>query len=79
MGHIVLRNNSAGQDEQLQEGVNGYAIDHTDIKQFASVIECILNKESLSDAQLYKMGYNSQAIIKTYGSNTYLEQLEQKI
>jgi glycosyltransferase involved in cell wall biosynthesis len=75
MGHVVLRNNSAGVDEQLQDGVNGYLIDHTDIKQFAAVIEKILNKETNSDKQLQSMGAASQAMIASYSRNTYLEQL----
>lgn len=75
MGHVVLRNNSAGIDEQLEEGVNGFFIDHTDIKQFASVIEKILNKK-LSDEELQAMGKASQEIIRNYSDNSYLNQIE---
>ncbi len=75
MGHVVLRNNSAGVDEQLEVGVNGYFIDHTDIKQFAATIEKILNKSSLSDEKLQAMGLASQKMIGSYSRNTYLQQL----
>ncbi len=72
MGHLVLRNDSAGMDEQLKDGVNGYYINHHDIKQFAGVIEKILNKKT-SDEQLQKMGVNSQKIIQAYEKHSYIE------
>ena len=76
MGHVVLRNNSAGVDEQLQDGVNGYFVDHTDVTKFASVIEKLLNKKTNSDKDLQAMGQASQKIIASYSKNTYLEQIE---
>jgi len=77
MGHVVLRNNSAGMDEQLKDGKNGYFIDHNDIKQFASVIEKVLNIKTNSNERLMQMGEVSQEIIENYGRNNYLEQIEQ--
>src|SRR5690606_15431348 len=76
MGHIVLRNNSAGVDEQLRDGKNGYAIDHKNIKQFASKIEKILNKETSSDESLRKMGLKSQHMMKAYSQTNYVDQIE---
>lgn len=76
MGHIVLRNNSAGVDEQLENGKNGYFIDHTDINQFADQIEKILNKKTSSNNNLQMMGKRSQAIIEPYTHNTYMPTLE---
>jgi len=76
MGHIVLRNNAAGMDEQLKPGKNGYFIDHTDVKQFASVIEKILNKSTVSDEVLQKMGAASQQIISKFSENDYLHKIE---
>lgn len=78
MGHLVLRNNSAGVDEQLKDGVNGLFIDHTDVKQFAAQIEKILNKKTNSDQQLRDMGQASQKIIKAYSEHSYLLQLTKK-
>lgn len=72
MGHVVLRNNSAGIDEQLQDGKNGYFIDHTDAVQFASVLEKLLNKKTSSNEALQKMGELSQKMISDYGKNTYI-------
>lgn len=72
MGHIVLRNNSAGMDEQLRDGKNGYFIDHTDIEKFTKVIEKILNKKKTSNKDLQKMGITSQKMIRAYGENSYL-------
>jgi glycosyltransferase involved in cell wall biosynthesis len=76
MGHVVLRNNSAGMDEQLKDGVNGYFIDHTDVQKFAAVIEKILNKKTISNAQLQKMGLASQQMMQAYTKNTYFDQIE---
>lgn len=75
MGHVVLRNNSAGIDEQLQEGKNGYFIDHENINQFAASIKKILNKKTNSNTDLQKMGQVSQKIIKPYIKNTYIDKL----
>lgn len=75
MGHIVLRNNSAGVDEQLVDGKNGYLIDHTDSKQFAASIERILNK-NVSSSTLLSMSQHSQYLINEYGKHTYLTQIE---
>lgn len=76
MGHIVLRNNSAGVDEQLKDGVNGYFIDHTDVIAFAAVIEKLLNKKTNSDKSLHALGKASQDIIASYSDHTYLGQIE---
>ena len=76
MGHVVLRNNSAGVDEQLQEGVNGYAIDHTDIHDFAAKLERLLNKSSTTNKQLLAMSRQSQKIIHDYVRYAYLDQIE---
>jgi glycosyltransferase involved in cell wall biosynthesis len=76
MGHVVLRNHSAGQKEQLQEGVNGFAVNETDIQQFAKVIEKLLNKQKTSNQKLLKMGLASQKIIAPYAQHTYLDKIE---
>ncbi len=76
MGHVVLRNNAAGMVEQLSEGKNGYFIDHTDVKQFARVIEKVLNKNTTSDKKLQQMGATSQKMISKFGDNDYLQKIE---
>lgn len=76
MGHIVLRNNSAGVDEQLIDGENGFFIDHTNPKQFSQQIEKLLNKDTLSNEDLLKMSKSSQAIMNNYQKYKYLEQIE---
>jgi glycosyltransferase involved in cell wall biosynthesis len=70
MGHLVLRNNSAGMAEQLKDGVNGHFVDGEDIEQFAGVIEKILNTDT-SNAQLQSMGAASQRMIGPYAKNKY--------
>jgi glycosyltransferase involved in cell wall biosynthesis len=78
MGHVVLRNNSAGIDEQLKEGINGYFIDHTDIDKFAGVLERVLNKKTTSNLKLKEMGMASQEMIRNYSNHDYLGQLERR-
>lgn len=76
MGHIVLRNNSAGMEEQLREGKNGYYIDSQNISQFAEIIEKILNKKTMTNSQLQRMGIESQKIISPYAAHTYLPSID---
>lgn len=76
MGHIVLRNNSAGMEEQLIEGRNGYFIDHENVQQFTKVIERILNKKINSNKALQAMGKASQQIITPYAEHSYLAEIQ---
>ncbi len=75
-GHIVLRNKSAGFEEQLKESKNGYFLDISDIEQMAGVIEKILNKDSNSNELLLEMSNESKKIAKKYSKNRYLDQLD---
>ncbi len=75
MGHIVLRNNSAGIDEQLKDGENGYYIATEDVEQFAEVIEKILNKK-ISDEELYAMGEKSRTIASKFLTQNYSHHLD---
>lgn len=76
MGQVVLRNNSAGVDEQLQEGVNGYFLDHTDIVAMSEVLEKMLNKKKTSNNDLQAMSQASQRIISDFSKNDYLQKIE---
>ena len=76
LGHVVVRNDAGGVDEQLVEGVNGYRIDSDDIVQIGGVIEEMLNIEKTSDGALQKMGKASQELIEPYLSPSYLQSLE---
>ncbi|MBC7764151.1 glycosyltransferase [Microbacteriaceae bacterium] len=76
MGHVVIRNKSAGVDEQLEDGKNGYLINHLDIVDVAQKIEYILNRSTPNGA-LQSMGAHSQAMMKEYSKGNYLEQIIQ--
>lgn len=76
MGHALLRDNTAGVDEQLKDGVNGFLIDNSDVHQFADMIEKLLNKETMSTQKLVKMSGSSQTIIAKYGKYSYLDKLK---
>ena len=75
MGHVLLRNDSGGSEEQLVDGVNGFAITN-DVSQFGAMIERLLNKETTSDEDLRRMGAASQRRIEPYRRSIYLPQLE---
>ena len=59
-GHIVLRTDAGGMEEQLDDGVNGFRIDSKNVRQFAGVLERVLNKKTMLDSRLQTMGRSSQ-------------------
>jgi glycosyltransferase involved in cell wall biosynthesis len=76
-GHLVLRNDSAGMEEQLDEGVNGFRIDSNDVRQVARVIERVLNKRTMTDERLQAMGSASQQLVARLRVPSYVDALEQ--
>jgi len=76
-GHLVLRNDSAGMEEQLDEGVNGFRIDSNDVRQVARVIERVLNKRTMTDERLQAMGSASQQLVARLCVPSYVDALEQ--
>jgi glycosyltransferase involved in cell wall biosynthesis len=76
MGHIVLRNDAGGMEEQLQEGVNGFRIDSRDVKQFAAALEVVLNRQTTANARLQAMGRASQDMVAALRIASYAEALE---
>jgi hypothetical protein len=64
-------------EEQLQEGVNGFRVDSADVRQFAGVLETVLNKATTSDARLQAMGRASQEMVGRLRVHSYIEALEQ--
>ena len=76
MGHVVLRNDAGGMDEQLDEAVNGYRIDSGDIKQFAAVLDRVLNRRTTSDSRLQAMGRASQEMVAGLRVSSYAQALE---
>lgn len=76
-GHVVLRNDAGGMEDQLDDGVNGYWIDSTDIRQFAGVLARLLDKRTMSDSQLQMMGQASQDLAVRLVIPSYVDALEQ--
>jgi glycosyltransferase involved in cell wall biosynthesis len=72
MGHLILRNNTSGVDEQLVDGKNGYFIDHKNIEKFTDKIEELLDEKKSDNNKLRDMGNYSQKIIESYTTNRYL-------
>jgi len=75
MGHVVLRNDAGGMEEQLAERVNGFRIDSHDVRQFAGVLEAVLNKRTTTDDRLQEMGRASQEMIGRLRIRSYVEAL----
>jgi glycosyltransferase involved in cell wall biosynthesis len=75
-GHIVLRNRGGGMEEQLDDGVNGFRIESTDIRQFAGVLERVLNKRTMPDSRLQTMGRASQELVARLLIPSYVDALE---
>jgi hypothetical protein len=76
MGHIVLRNDGGGMEEQLDEGVNGLRIDSRNIKQFANALESILNRGTMDESRLEAMGRASQQMVGRWRTASYVGALE---
>ena len=71
-GHVVIRNDSGGMKEQLREGVNGFQVDSRDTRQFAGILERVLNKSSIDDQQLQTMGRASQEMLVELRARTWM-------
>lgn len=70
-GHPIIRNESAGQDEQLVDGKNGYAVSNDDFAGLVDTIEKILNKSTTTNTDLAKMSKVSNEIAKKATTNKY--------
>ena len=72
MGHVVLRNQVSGLDEQLKDGVNGLLISgDNEIDAFADAIERLLNRSKTSDERLRQMGRASQELSEPFRHQSY--------
>ena len=78
-GHPILRNDSSGIDEQLEEGKNGYEIKSNNFWQVVSTIERVLNRMSTSDETLAAMSKRSYDISKLQEKHSYLPGLKDEI
>lgn len=70
-GHVLLRNDCSGLEEQLIDGKNGYLLDSTDFEQVIQVIEKIANKTTTSNKMLVGMSNESRKIAKEAESTSY--------
>lgn len=75
MGHVVLRNDSCGAEEQLADGINGFWLDSNDVGQMAAALNTVLNKAAVSDSELQAMGRASQRMISPYKDHEYFQPL----
>jgi glycosyltransferase involved in cell wall biosynthesis len=72
MGHVVIRNESGGLDEQLEDGVNGFLIEGDSIDSFADVIDRVLSKSRTSNERLWEMGKASQELSEPFRHQSYV-------
>jgi glycosyltransferase involved in cell wall biosynthesis len=70
-GHVIMRNDSSGMIEQLDEGKNGYYLDTNSYQQVVESLEEILNKEKTSNKKLADMSKHSYEIAAKQADNNY--------
>ncbi len=75
MGQVVLRNACSGIDEQLEEGVNGFYVESGNPRQFADVLERILDPRQTSNAALCQMGRRSQEMARGFMELEYFNRM----
>jgi glycosyltransferase involved in cell wall biosynthesis len=75
MGHPIVRNKSAGWEEQIEDGKNGYLFDNLSLESLAGAIEKILDVQENSNNDLVKMSAASQKIATTFDQSDYYSQL----
>ena len=61
-GHVLLRNECSGMEEQLEIGSNGFLLESTDFWQVVRTIERILDRRRTTDEQLAEMSARSRQI-----------------
>ena len=70
-GHPILRNDSSGMEEQLENGKNGFYLDTDDFSQIVATIEKVANRKKTSNETLERMSARSYDIAKNQESNSY--------
>lgn len=63
-GHPIIRNDSAGMEEQLVEGKNGYGVSSKDFPGLVAAIEKLSNRKKTSSSKLAKMSQESNKLAK---------------
>ncbi len=72
VGHPIIRNESAGQEEQLIDGKNGFAVSNNNFAGLVEVIEKMLNKKKMTNQDLVNMSKLSNEIAKKATTNKYM-------
>ena len=70
-GHPIIRNDCYGQEEQLIDGGNGWAVRNDDYQTLCDVIEESLNLEKTSNDKLAKMSKVSEEIAEKATHSEY--------
>ncbi len=76
-GHPILRNDSSGMEEQLEDNKNGYYLDSHDFEQVIQTIEKTLNREKTTDEQLAKMSKEANRIAVAQEKHSYTPFVEE--
>ncbi len=77
MGHPILRNDTSGWQEQIQNTKNGYFFKMHDVEDLTEAIRKLLDKKA-SNASLVRMGVTSQKIAEAFSNANYYEQLKKE-
>lgn len=71
LGHPIIRNESAGQIEQLIEGKNGYGVFSDSQASLVEAIERLLNKQKTTNEDLVNMSRVSSSVAKDATKHQY--------
>jgi glycosyltransferase involved in cell wall biosynthesis len=71
-GHPIIRNESAGQEEQLREGKNGIEVRSDDFNGLVHAIERILNLDKTSNKSLASMSAESVKIARAAAKRKFI-------
>lgn len=80
-GHPIIRNDCYGQEEQLIDGRNGWAVSNDDYQTLCNAIEETLNISKTSNKKLAEMSKVSVEIAKKATENKYyiIDDIKEKI
>jgi len=70
-GHVLLRNDTSGAEEQLIIGKNGYGLDSNDLMNVVETIERTLNIKKITNEELASMSKESYKIAIKQKNDTY--------
>lgn len=70
-GHPIIRNDCYGQEEQLVDGKNGFAVTNADFNGLCEMIEKVLHRKKTTNKQLAEMSKAGNIVARQATKNQY--------